>query len=67
MNIESDVQQLKNRVRMLLEEQSRALRQIGVTRTKTAKVRFMMDQNDHEFKVEVLRLQEVKGDEAKLR
>ena len=42
VNIEHDVQQLKNRVRMLCEEEQRALRQIHETRVKTERIRQIM-------------------------
>ena len=46
VNIQHDVQQLKNRVRLLQEEEQRALRQIYETRTKTQKIRQIMAENE---------------------
>jgi hypothetical protein len=44
------VQQLKNRVRMLQEEESRALRQIHETRLKSFKIREAMQAKDQKVK-----------------
>jgi len=50
-NLEYDVQQLKNRTRMLQEEEQRALRQIAETKRKAAKIRQTMAENEAKMRL----------------
>lgn len=50
LKIEKDVLQLQNRVRMLQEEESRALKKIRDTRKKTSELRERMDSNNSHYR-----------------
>jgi Mg2+ and Co2+ transporter CorA len=49
--IQKDVEQLQNRVRMLQQEEQRAMKKIAETRKKTQSIRDLQEKNDEKFKM----------------
>lgn len=54
MQIQSDVEQLQNRVRMLQHEEARALRKIAETRKKTQNIKELQEKNDQKYKLHLI-------------
>ena len=50
VQIQRDVEQLQNRVRMLQMEEQRALKKIADTRKKTQNIRELQEKNDERYK-----------------
>lgn len=54
VQIQRDVEQLQNRVRMLQMEEQRALKKIADTRKKTQNIRELQEKNDERYKQKLL-------------
>lgn len=60
LQIQKDVEQLQNRVRMLQQEEQRALKKIADTRKKTQGIRDLQEKNDERFKMKLLEQEQAK-------
>ena len=60
MKIEKDVQKLANRVRMLQEEEERAVKKIADTRKKTQEIKLHMNKSDEEYRRKILEMEKSK-------
>lgn len=60
MKIEKDVQKLANRVRMLQEEEERAIKKIADTRKKTQEIKQHMNKSDEEYRRKILEMEKSK-------
>lgn len=54
VQIQRDVEQLQNRVRMLQMEEQRAMKKIADTRKKTQGIRELQEKNDERYKMKLL-------------
>ena len=53
MQVESDVELLRNRVRMLQIEEEKAMKKIKETKKKTKQILELKNTNDHKFEQEM--------------